>query len=301
MWRAVDFSLEIQGGKASTAPKSEPLHSESIMSDITFGLNTSTIRPAGPREKIEITAKAGYDGIEMWVSDIDQYVKDGGTVADLRKLLDDLGLDRPSMIYLNGFYVADSEGWKKALDECKRRLEMAAQLGVRRIVASPPGDVVDRQLAIERYGQLLEVSVGYNVPASVEFLGFVKGINTLEEAWAICAGPGNPAATLTPDIWHLFRGGSKLATLDLIPADHISCFHWNDAPENIPREKQTDADRVYPGDGIMPLAKIADQLRAKDWSGCLTLELFNPSYWKEDPLDVAKTGLAKMKASVAKK
>ena len=51
----------------------------------------------------------------------------------------------------------------------------------------------------------------------------------------------------------------------------------------------------------MPLAKIADQLRAKGWSGCLTLELFNPSYWKENPLDVAKTGLSKMKESVAKK
>jgi hypothetical protein len=28
--------------------------------------------------------------------------------------------------------------------------------------------------------------------------------------------------------------------------------------------------------------------------------LFNPTYWKQDPLEVAKTGLAKMKASVNK-
>lgn len=271
------------------------------MSDFSYGLNTSTIRPASPREKIEFTSKAGYDAIELWISDIDEHVKQGGEVADLRKMLDDLSLDRPSMISLSGFYIADEAGWKKGLDECKRRLQIAADLGIRRIVASPPGDIVDRSLAIDRYGQLLEVSLTYNVPASVEFLGFVKGINTLEEAWAICAGPGNPEATLTPDIWHIFRGGSNLATLDKIPADHISCFHWNDAPANIPREKQTDADRVYPGDGIMPLADIANQLRAKGWAGCLTLELFNPSYWKENPLDVAKTGLRKMKESVAKK
>ena len=180
------------------------------MSDFAFGLNTSTIRPASPREKVEIASKAGYDGIELWISDVDQFVKDGGSIADLKKLLDDLSLDRPSMISLQGFYVAEEDQWKKALDECKRRLEMAAALGVRRIVASPQGEVVDRALAIDRYGQLLEVSVEYHVPASVEFLGFVKGINTLEEAWAICAGPGNPAATLTPDIWHLFRGGSDL-------------------------------------------------------------------------------------------
>ncbi|GAI21959.1 unnamed protein product, partial [marine sediment metagenome] len=32
----------------------------------------------------------------------------------------------------------------------------------------------------------------------------------------------------------------------------------------------------------------------------LSLELFNPTYWKQDPLTVAKTGLAKMKTAVNK-
>jgi sugar phosphate isomerase/epimerase len=265
-----------------------------------FGLNTSTIRPAGPREKIEITAKAGYEAIEMWISDVDQYTKEGGTVADLRKLLDDLGLERPSMISLQGFYVADEGEWTKAMDECRRRLGIARELGITRIVASPPRQVVDRKLAIDRYGALLELSLEYEVPASVEFLGFVDGINNLEEAWAICTGPGNSSATITPDIWHLFRGGSRLELLDRIPQDHISCFHWNDAPSEPARLEQNDSHRVYPGEGIMPLAKIADQLRAKNWKGCLTLELFNPTYWKEDPLQVARTGLAKMKESVAR-
>jgi len=32
----------------------------------------------------------------------------------------------------------------------------------------------------------------------------------------------------------------------------------------------------------------------------LSLELFNPNYWKQDALEVAKIGLAKMKEAVAK-
>jgi 2-keto-myo-inositol isomerase len=32
----------------------------------------------------------------------------------------------------------------------------------------------------------------------------------------------------------------------------------------------------------------------------LSLELFNPTYWKQDPLEVAKTGLTKMKDMVSK-
>lgn len=268
--------------------------------NFVYCLNTSTIRPVDLRRKIAIAVEAGYDGVELWIDDVDKDIAEGGKVEDIAKLLDDGGLDRPSMISLRGFYVAEPAKWKEALDECKRRIEIARALGIRRIVASPPKEKVDRSLAIDRYGKLLEVSVDMGVPASVEFLGFVDGINTLEEAWAICAGPGNPAATVTPDIWHLFRGGSKIETLSSIPADHISCFHWNDAPSEPPRVEQTDAHRVYPGDGIMPLAKIAALLREKPWNGALTLELFNPTYWKEDPLVVAKTGLQKMKESVAR-
>jgi hypothetical protein len=34
-----------------------------------------------------------------------------------------------------------------------------------------------------------------------------------------------------------------------------------------------------------------------NYAGYLSLELFNREYWKQDPNEVAKTGLAKMKAA----
>ena len=67
-----------------------------------------------------------------------------------------------------------------------------------------------------------------------------------------------------------------------------------------PRASIKDADRVYPGDGVAPLASILKDLFLTGFSGTLSLELFNPEYWKQDPLEVARTGLAKMKQSVAK-
>lgn len=268
------------------------------MPDFLYGLNTSTIRPASLRDKIEITGTVGYDAIELWADDVEKYQQEGGRVADVAKMLDDQGLKRPSMICLRGWIQADPTAWQSALDAAKKRLEMARTIGVERIVASPPGEEVDLDLATERYEELLELSLNIGCPASVEFLGFVKGINTLEKAWAIAAGTGNSQATVTPDVWHMFRGGTNFATLNEIPADHISCFHWNDAPKEPERLMQTDAHRVYPKDGILDLAAIADQLRAKDWHGCLSLELFNPSYWSQDPVVVARTGLEKMKASV---
>ncbi len=269
------------------------------MADFTFGLNTSTIRPASLMDKIRIAGEAGYDAIELWITDVEQYLEAGHPLGDVVKALDHWGLDRPSMIYLRGWCDADEQRFQKAMEEARRRLDVARELGVRRIVASPPREVVPLPMAIDRYSELLEVSVARGVPASVEFLGFVDGINTLEAAWAICSGAARSEGTVTPDVWHMFRGGTKPETLDAVPADHISCFHWNDAPREPPRSEQTDAHRVHCGQGIMDLQAIANQLREKSWSGCLSLELFNPSYWKQDPLEVAKTGLAMMKRSVA--
>jgi len=61
----------------------------------------------------------------------------------------------------------------------------------------------------------------------------------------------------------------------------------------------TDSDRVYPGDGIAPIKKIIGELLAKKSSVFFSLELFNKNYWEKDSLEVATTGLRKMKQLVA--
>ena len=43
------------------------------------------------------------------------------------------------------------------------------------------------------------------------------------------------------------------------------------------------------------LSDTTGTLFANGFAGTLSLELFNPEYWKQDPLLVAKTGLEKMK------
>jgi 2-keto-myo-inositol isomerase len=57
----------------------------------------------------------------------------------------------------------------------------------------------------------------------------------------------------------------------------------------------TLADRVFPGDGSAPLPEILNELRQINPEIVLSLELFNPDYWKMDALRAASTGLLKMK------
>jgi sugar phosphate isomerase/epimerase len=57
--------------------------------------------------------------------------------------------------------------------------------------------------------------------------------------------------------------------------------------------KMEDKHRVYPGDGILPLPQIIIDLKETGFKGCISVELYNPEYWKQDLTEVAKTGLQK--------
>ncbi|MBT4902745.1 MAG: hypothetical protein HON54_12685, partial [Verrucomicrobia bacterium] len=63
-----------------------------------FCLNTSTIKPQSLIRKIELAGQVGYDGIELWVNDVYDFVGRCGEVRDVEKALADNGLIVPSMI-----------------------------------------------------------------------------------------------------------------------------------------------------------------------------------------------------------
>ncbi|MFM7148504.1 MAG: sugar phosphate isomerase/epimerase family protein, partial [Gemmataceae bacterium] len=152
----------------------------------------------------------------------------------------------------------------------------------------------------ERYAALCEVGATIGVIPQVEVWGFSKSLSRLGESAHVIIESGHPRACLLADVYHLHKGGSGFAGVKLLSGSAMQVFHMNDYPAQPTREKITDADRVYPGDGVAPLVPLLRDLRQSGFQGFLSLELFNRDYWKQDALVVARTGLAKMKAVTAR-
>jgi sugar phosphate isomerase/epimerase len=268
-----------------------------------YCLNTSTI--SGQKlplaQVVEIAAQAGYDAIEPWVRELDQHVKSGGSLKDLAKRIRDLGLTVESAIGFAEWIVDDEARRKKGLEEARRSMDRVRQLGGTRIAAPPSGATQQADLnllrAAERYRTLLEIGDQIGVVPQVEVWGFSKALSRLGETAFVAIESGHPKACLLPDVYHLYKGGSDFHGLRLLSAGGMQVFHLNDYPA-LPRDKITDADRVYPGDGVAPLPAILRDLRQLGFRGYLSLELFNREYWKQDALTVARTGLEKMRAAV---
>ncbi len=268
------------------------------MSEFIYCLNTSTIKPTPLLEKIRVAGAAGYQAIEPWNDEITAYLNAGGRYSELRSALADAALRVVSVIALGGWATAEGNAYSAVLDECRRRMDQAAELGSPYIVASPPQAVVALDHAAQRFGELMRLGRGMGVEPSMEFLGFVDGINNVASAWAIASGCGEPGGTVVADVFHMIRGGGSVDDLLLLDGDRIACFHMNDLPAEPAPTTQTDADRVMVGDGIADLPRAIANLRAIGYRGPLSLELFNPSLWQADPRKIVEIGLSRMKSLV---
>ncbi|RUL88639.1 sugar phosphate isomerase/epimerase family protein [Tautonia sociabilis] len=268
-----------------------------------YCLNTSTIRGAdsqvGVVDQIRIAAEAGYDAIEPWIRDIDRYVEQGGSLRDLASRIRDAGLAVPSAIGFARWAVDDDDERAAGLEEAKRTMSMLAELGGTRL-AAPPVGLTDRKYGdlatlAERYARLLELGAEFGVTPQLEVWGFSQTFNRLGEVAYVAVESGRADACILPDVYHLYKGGNRLAGLRHLNGASIQVFHLNDYPADPPRETITDADRVFPGDGVAPLGELMTILDAIGFDGTFSLELFNRDYWSRDPLAVAREGLRKMK------
>ncbi len=275
------------------------------MNSFRYCLNTSTIREKniGIEAEIDVAADAGYSGIEPWIRTIRAYMESGGKLSALRKRLDDRGVQVESAIGFANWIVDDPTARAKALDEAKSDMEIVRALGGTRIAAPPAGankgPVFDLETVAERYRALLEVGRSAGVTPMLEVWGHSVNLHRLGQTLFAAAESSHPDACTLLDIYHIYKGGSRYEGLSPLGAKAMPVLHMNDYPASPERSEMNDSHRVMPGDGIAPFDRIIKQLHTINPEMVFSLELFNRDYWRQDPLEVAKLGLEKMKAVVS--
>lgn len=288
-------------GSTVTAPQTV----RDRVSKIRYCLNMSTIQgdKVDIQEQVRIAARAGYQGIELWLRDIQRFVDGGGKLADLRKQIQDAGLQVESAIAFGQWIVDDEGARKKGLEQVAKDMDAVTALGGHRIAAPPSGATngpkLDLDHAADRYRELLELGDRHDCVPQLEVWGFSKNLSHLKEVLYVTCGSNHPKACILPDVYHLYKGGSNFTELGLLSGSRVHVFHMNDYPDTPPRDKINDADRIYPTEGVAPIKTILSTMIQNGFEGVLSLELFNRGYWQQDPNVVAKTGLEKMKAAVA--
>ena len=263
-----------------------------------LSLNSSTIKPTPLLDKIRVAGEAGYRGIELWAVEIYQHVGRGGEVSDIEKALADQGLEVPCFIAVRNW--GESSGWEYqlALDEARRRFELAARLGSPLMVCTPPLEQPGIENLHTGYQDLLQIGRETGVRAVLEYISFFASLNNVPDTVTVLERCGDPDGCIILDAFHNWNNKTSLDDIRNLPVEQIVHYHIDDAAPGIPSGQQKDPDRVMIGDGVIDLKVELSVLREKGYDKWLSLELFSQEWWEKDPIQTAKIGLEKMRELV---
>lgn len=256
---------------------------------MTLCIHQTTSAAAGYRRSLEGYAKAGIRYVEVIPAHVQEFVAKEGMAA-ARSLLADLGLKAVSSGGVRGLAEPGPEHGK-AIEQLKATAEMAAALGVDRLVcpcgttAAYKADDYERGAANLR--EAGEVAGRSGVTVMVEFMRGSTFIGTLDTSLRVTRVANHPHVRPMFDCYHFWAGLSKFEDLEGVRPGELHHVHFQDIPDR-PRELLDNGTREIPGEGIAPLPRILKKLKEKGYSGPLSVELFYPRFQQGDPYDVAR-------------
>ncbi len=136
--------------------------------------------------------------------------------------------------------------------------------------------------------ELGDIAEKYNVSLAFEFLGQTDcSVQTLDFCNEIVEKVNRENIGNVLDTFHFYAGNSTFEAIEKMKPEKLFIFHINDA-EDLPKENLTDAHRLYPGTGILPIKEIKERFDKIGYDRMVSIEIFRPEYWNEDPFEVAK-------------
>lgn len=263
-----------------------------------LGFNGATTMTSPFETDVQIASHAGFDVLEITATKLDQYLQTH-TLADARRLIDAANLKTHAINSIEQINVAAQR--QHVLARTRQLSQWCQALGCPWIIAVPgaaPAGATWAHIRDETMNVLRamsEIAVPYGANIAFEFLGFPWcAVRTVAQAWEIVNTLNLPNVGIVIDTCHFFAGESTLESIQLIHAQKLAVFHLNDV-EAMPKEKIEDTNRLFPGDGVIPLKEIINAVRATGFDGVASVEIFRPEYWQREPASVAKEAHAKSK------
>jgi 2-keto-myo-inositol isomerase len=241
------------------------------------------------RAAMEGYAKAGVRAVEITLPKLREFAgKESPATA--KRLLQDLGLKPVSCGSRTGV-IEPNPNRPKNLEDLKWQLELAQAIGCDRMVM-PSGSAAkftpdDYKRGVENARECGELARPFGVTMMLEFQRTATFIGTLPTALRVVRETAHPNVRVMLDTYHFWGGVSKFEDLELLRDGEVHHLHFEDTPDDPPRELLEQRHRVWPGQGIAPLRRIVEVLKRKKYSGPASVELFDPIIQKMDPYQAA--------------
>ncbi len=230
-------------------------------------INGATTQPYGLEEDLEAAAAAGFPLVAIWSGKLGPYFEKH-SVADLRQTLADRGLGVAAICPYSLRLFGDGDA---GLEPIRRAAARAAEIGCPQLLVCPDaphgeeaGDDAYR-VAGTRARAYGDVAAAAGIRLAIEPLGRHPFVPGPRQAGAILQAADHPALGLMMDTFHYHKSGVPESEISAVPAGWWTIVHINDVPAGDPAGF-SDGDRLYPGEGVLPLARTLQHFASLGFS-----------------------------------
>ena len=234
-------------------------------------------------EKLIAAAQVGFDGIEVFESDL---INSASSPAELRSRAADLGLRIELYQPFRDFEGVGPEQLEANLRRATAKFELMAELGVGTLLVCSnvaPGALGGDDLLAGQLYELAEAAAGHGVRIAYEALAWGRHVDDYRHAWRLVAAADHPNLGVCLDSFHILSRGHDPGGIREIPGDKIFFLQLADAPTMLMDVLQWSRHyRCFPGQGSFDLTTFLGHVLAAGYAGPLSLEVFNDVFRQAD-------------------
>ncbi len=246
----------------------------------TFGISEFTTMPWSFDEDVSRYAKLGVDTIEVVEAKLDD-----DRFADQMRSIAAAGLGvsgvQPAVrTFFDSRMTPDPEPLDERVACLRRSIERLAEFapGVPFITntgAHPAGDMAAAMTVVaEKLGELGRIAADHGVTMALEPLNptsvnVESAIWTIDQALDVIEASGSDHVGLCLDYWNIWQNADVEAAIARA-GDRIFTVQASDW-----RRPRSFADRIVPGDGTIPLAKLIEATRKTGYDKPWVIEIFS--------------------------
>ncbi|NQX70345.1 sugar phosphate isomerase/epimerase [Paenibacillus alba] len=270
---------------------------ESFDAGERLSLNQITTERWSLKEAVEGSARADIPWIGLWR----HKVAETG-LAESKRLVRDAGLSVSSLCRGGMFPAASADERRNKLDDNRRAIEEAAELGAEVLVlvcgAAPDRDIDSaRQWVEEGIAQLVPFAQSHGIRLGIEplhpmFAAERSVVVTLAQANAMAEKYTPQQVGVIIDVFHVWWDPDLYVQIQRA-SGRILGFHVSDWIVPTPDMLM---GRGMMGDGVIELRRIRKAVEAAGYQGPIEVEIFNQTIWDQagdEVLALLKTRFAR--------
>ncbi len=259
-----------------------------------LAINSVSTRQKDLVEMLDAYAAAGFPSVEFVLPHVKEWLGQGHTPDDVRRLLAERNLRA-----IGGFERTLECFTAPELQQANMAFQVANatlihELGGGTLVVGadgPPAPVSDPFGALETIaatlGQLARRIEHLDVRIALEF-NWGPLVKSLQSAALVAAKVGHPQVGVLFDPAHYYTTPTKFEHLTADTVRWITHVHLNDMRDKPGDLSNCNSDRVLPREGALDLPALIGRLEQYGYAGYFSIEMFNEELWQLPAAEAAR-------------